>query len=119
MYLKVVAVVIAVRHAVAAERNIPYNDVELIVRECRILEALDLHVRLRIQLRRDPAREVVQLHAVQPRALRDLFGHISEEIARTHGRLQDTVVALYPEPLERGVDAADDVLRRVVGIERT
>ena len=46
MNLEVVAVIVAVRYAVSAERHVTDDDVELIVRECRVLEALDLHIRL-------------------------------------------------------------------------
>ena len=46
MHLEVVAVIVAVRNPVSAERHVADYDVELIVRECRVLEALDLHIRL-------------------------------------------------------------------------
>ena len=42
--LKVVAVVVAVRNAVSAERHIADDNIELIVRKSRILEALYLHI---------------------------------------------------------------------------
>ena len=44
--LEVVAVIVAVRYAVSAERHVTDDDVELIVRECRILETFYLHIRL-------------------------------------------------------------------------
>ena len=87
MDLEVVAVICAVRYTVAAERHVAYNDVELVVGEARVLKALYLHVRLRVQFSRDPACKVIQLHAVQSAAVGYLFRHKTEEIARTHGRL--------------------------------
>ena len=44
MHLEVVAVIVAVRNSISAERHVADYDVELIVRECRILETFYLHI---------------------------------------------------------------------------
>ena len=46
MHLEVIAVIVAVRNAVPAERHVANDDVKLIIGKARVLKALDLHVRL-------------------------------------------------------------------------
>ena len=109
--------ILAVVHPVPAERHIAHYNIEVVVREVCFLESLYLHVRLRVQFRCDPARDRIQLHAIQLCAVHNFFRHIPEEIACTHRGFQNSVVAFDAQPFKRGVDTADDFPARIVRVQ--
>ena len=59
-----VLVVSLVRYAVVAEGHVADGHIEEAVRKDGAFKAVDLDVRFLIKLPGDPARQVVQLHAV-------------------------------------------------------
>ena len=70
---------------------------------------------LGIELFGDPSGDGIQLHAVQA-AILHLFREHTEEVARTHGRLQN-VAGLKAHISNRFIDGPDDRGAGVVGIE--
>ena len=109
--------VFAVVHAVTAERDVPDDYIEIVLRETRFLKSFDLYFCLRVQLRCDFPRHLVQLHAVQFCTVRNLPRHVPEEIARSHCGFQNTVVAFDAETFERSIDTADHFLTRVMRVQ--
>ena len=91
--------ILAVIHAIPAERNVPDHYIEIVLRKARFLEALDLYFCLRVQFCRDFSRHLVQFHAVQSCTVRNLLRHIPKKITRSHCGFQNAVVALDAETL--------------------
>lgn len=87
MDVKVLTGIFAVVNGVRAERHVADDYIEMVIRERSLLEAFNLYVRFRVQLRSYFARDIVKLNAVQPRVLADLFRHIPEKVSRSHCRL--------------------------------
>ena len=109
--------VFAVIDGVCAERHVSDDEIKAIIGKGSLFKSLDLNVRIRVKFLCDPARDTVEFHAVESCAVRDLFRHKPEEIARSHCRLQDTVVAIDTHFRERLVDAFDHFFGSVMRVQ--
>ena len=117
MDIEVVLGVFAVIDGVCAERHVSDDEIKAIVGKGSLFKSLDLNVRVRVKFLCDPARDTVEFHAVEPCAVRDLSRHKPEEIARSHCRLQDTVIAFDTHFRERLVDSLDDFFGSIVSVQ--
>ncbi len=66
------------------EGDVSHNDVKLAVAEFRILKALVLYFRGRVEQLCYTRSKAVKLHSEKPAVIRHLPRHISEKVSRTH-----------------------------------
>ena len=85
---EVFLVIAFVLHFKLPKRHIADRRVEKVIRKVRVLEALDLNIRLLIEHLRYMSAYFVQFLAVKT-ACAHAFGQSPEEIAHTAGGLQD------------------------------
>ena len=85
--IEVILVVIGIENRVTTERNVRNHKVEGVVLKRRFFKAFNLNFRLWIQFRCDFTRNPIEFYAVKFCAVRNLFRHKSEEIARSRRRL--------------------------------
>ena len=112
---QVVFVIPLIVQAVIAKRHIADGNIERVVCKLGILVAGNLNIGVRIQLAGNASADTVQLHAGELTVFHALRQH-TEEIADTHGRLQN--FAVFKAELSRSViDRADDRGRGVVRVQ--
>ena len=85
---KVFPIVALILHFKLPKRHIADRRVEKVIREIRVLEALNLDIRLLIEHLGNMSAYFVQFHAVKT-ACAHVFRQSPEEIAQTAGGLQD------------------------------
>ena len=109
-----ILIVSFVRKLIFSERDVADGEVEKVVGELRLFKAGNGDIRARVEPLRDPSRNAVELHAVQP-AFCHTLRHESEKVAGSAGRLQN-IASAEAEPFQHPVDRPDNQRGSVVGV---
>ena len=112
---QVVFVIPLIVQAVIAKRHIADGEIKEVIRKFGVFVTGNLNVRVRVQLAGNASADAVQLHAGELTVFHALRQH-TEEVADTHGRLQN--FAVFKTELRRSIiDRADDRGRGVMRVK--
>ena len=85
---EIVTVICAVIDAITSKGHISYNNVKHVVGEARFFKAFDLNICFRIEFRRNPSGDTIELYAIELCICCDLFRHVLKETSDSHCRFK-------------------------------
>ena len=112
------AAVVRVENSIVAERDIADHRVEVIVGQCRFLEAFGENRRVGIEALRDPGGNTVEFDAGSAASGKHLVRHEAEEMAHAHRGFEDPRSLRKTEAPHRLPHRLDDARRGEMSVRR-